>query len=304
MLHNAFILFGEIESIKSFPDRHYSFVEFRSVDEARRAKEGLQGRLFNDSRISIMYSSSEIARSKDYPGFYPGVKGPRPDPFFTEPPFQPAHVDMLDHNLPMLPNALSRPATSRGILGSNRGMRPPGPQGSFEPLLSAPDFNDSTVPHKFPDAIPGNTMGGPNWKRSAPIPGMLLSPSQGAKGPIRPVSGTWDVFDANQFQRESKRSRIDNVPVYDTPFPSNKMDDRDWGLDRMYGLGPEVDGGASGPVQEKKHFSPAEVRMINRGTGQGHLDHDYMWRGVIAKGGTSVCNARCVAVGRGIESEM
>ena len=50
MLHNAMILFGEIERIKSFPSRHYSFVEFRSVDEARRAKEGLQGRLFSDPR--------------------------------------------------------------------------------------------------------------------------------------------------------------------------------------------------------------------------------------------------------------
>lgn len=293
MLHNALILFGEIESINSFPGS--SFVEFRSVDEARRAKEGLQGRLFNDSRISIWYATSEIARSKDYPGFHPGMKGPLPDAFSNEPP--------LDHNRPMVPNALSRPATSRGILGPNRGVRPLGPQGSFEPLLSAPDFNDLTALHNFPDAIPSSMMGGPNWKISPPIPGMLPSPSQVAKPPIRPVSGTWDVFDANQFQRESKRPRIDNLPVYDSPFPSKKMDDRDWGLDRPYGLGPEVGGGGSGPAREKNLYSPASVRMMTRGTGQGNRDHE-IWRGVIAKGGTSVCNARCVAVGKGIESEI
>ncbi|KAA8531428.1 hypothetical protein F0562_006219 [Nyssa sinensis] len=84
MLHNAMILFGEIERIKSFPPRHYSLVEFRSVDEARRAKEGLQGRLFNDPRISIMFSSSDLVHSKDYPGLYPGIKGPRPDMFSNE----------------------------------------------------------------------------------------------------------------------------------------------------------------------------------------------------------------------------
>lgn len=61
MLHNAMILFGEIEMIKSFPSGHYSLVVFRSIDEARRAKDGLQGRLFNDPRIQILYSNSELA---------------------------------------------------------------------------------------------------------------------------------------------------------------------------------------------------------------------------------------------------
>lgn len=65
----------------------------------------------------------------------------------------------------------------------------------------------------------------------------------------------------------------------------------------------EVGGGASGPAREKNLYSPATVRMMTRGTGQGNRDHE-IWRGVIAKGGTSVCNARCVAVGKGIESEM
>jgi RNA recognition motif. (a.k.a. RRM, RBD, or RNP domain) len=69
LLHNAMILFGEIERIKCFPARRYAFVEFRNTDEARRAKEGLQGRLFNDPRIHIVYSNSEsrldFASNKD-----------------------------------------------------------------------------------------------------------------------------------------------------------------------------------------------------------------------------------------------
>ncbi|GMP78667.1 hypothetical protein CsSME_00034515 [Camellia sinensis var. sinensis] len=308
MLHNAMILFGEIESIRSFPLMHYSLVEFRSVDEARRAKEGLQGRLFNDSRISIMYSDSGLAPSQDYPGFHPGIKGPRPDMFFNEPPFRPAHMDMFHHNLPMVANTLSGPAPSSGILGPNMLMRPFGPQGNFEPLLSGPEFNDLTALHKRPDANPNGLMGGPNWRRLSPAPGMLPSPSSGMKRPIRPVSGAWDVFDANQLQRESKRARIDTVfPVYDSSFPSKKMDDQGLGLDRLHGLRPQVDGGASGSevnVQEKNIFSPPEVRIKTVGNDHVHPDHDYIWRGVIAKGGTPVCCARCVPLGRGIESEI
>ena len=306
MLHNAMILFGEIERIRSFPSKHYSFVEFRSVDEARRAKEGLEGRLFNDPRISIMYSSIGPTRSKDYPVFYPGVKGPRPDVLFDEPPFQPAHIDMFNHNRPLVPNALSRPAPSGGVLGPNRLMRPFGPQGSFEPLLSGPEFNDLSALNKRLDANPNSLIGGPNWRRSSPAPGIFPSPSQVAKRPVS--SGAWDVFDANQLQRESKRSRMDTVlPAYDSAFPLKKMDDHGSGLDQLYGLGPQVDGSPSGPFnnfQEKNLYGPAETRMTTRGMGQGYPDHDYIWRGVIAKGGTPVCRARCVPVGEGIEFEM
>ncbi|XP_027773716.1 flowering time control protein FPA-like [Solanum pennellii] len=55
MIHNAMILLGEINRIKTFNDKNFSLVEFRSVEEAQRAREGLQGKLFNDPRITIEY---------------------------------------------------------------------------------------------------------------------------------------------------------------------------------------------------------------------------------------------------------
>ncbi|KAH7444270.1 hypothetical protein KP509_02G071600 [Ceratopteris richardii] len=60
-LRKAFIFFGEVERITTFPDRSYCFVQFRNVDEATRAKEGLQGRLLNDPRILIRFASNEAA---------------------------------------------------------------------------------------------------------------------------------------------------------------------------------------------------------------------------------------------------
>ncbi|KAA8531427.1 hypothetical protein F0562_006220 [Nyssa sinensis] len=207
----------------------------------------------------------------------------------------------------MVPNNFPGPLPPNGILGPNMPVNPFG-QGSFEPLLSGPEFNDLVVLHKLPDTAPNAPLGGPNWRRPSPGPGMLPSPLPGMKTPIRPVSGAWDVFDANQIQRDSKRSRIDApLPVYDSSFPLKKKDDRGLGLEQLYGRPPQVDGGASGPlatVQGKNHLSPEDERFTAGVTVQGHLDHDFIWRGVIAKGGTPVCHARCVAIGKGLESDI
>ncbi|KAM7278130.1 hypothetical protein ACFE04_005264 [Oxalis oulophora] len=230
MLHNAMILFGEIESIKTFPSRHYAFVEFRSIDEARRAKEGLQGRLFNNPRITIMFSSSDLAPGA---GFNPGPKGPRPDMFFSEQSPGPSQIDMFGHGFP-------------GPLPPGNGPRPYMPSNHFGPEL-------------------GDFAAHPSWRRQS-SPGILPSP-QG----MRPNTRTWDSYD----ERNPKRSR---------------MDDRIM-LEQSYG-GPAIDGGVHG----RSPYSPPVGSKVRGG--------DYIWRGIIAKGGTPVCQARCVPIGKGLETEL
>ncbi|TKY48317.1 Flowering time control protein FPA [Spatholobus suberectus] len=297
MLHNAMILFGEIERIKSFPSRHYSFVEFRSIDEARRAKEGLQGRLFNDPRITIMYSSSELAPGKDYPGFYPGSKGPVPDGLVNEHPFRSLQMDVFGHNRPMVPNNFPGQLPPGGITGPNVPMQPFGPQG-LEPLISGPDFNEMGTVHKFQDGSSKSQMG-PSWKRpSSPAPGMLPSPMPGIRPPTKSASGAWDVLDINQFQRDSKRSRIDDG---DAPFPLRNIDDRGLGLEQPFAIDPVIDGGGSGP---KSHRGPVGTRITSGVLGVVQPDIDHIWRGIIAKGGTPVCRARCVPIRKGIGNEI
>lgn len=243
MLHNAMILFGEIDNITSFPSRHYSLVEFRSVEEAQLAKDGLQGRLFNDPRISIMFSNNEHAPNEDISGFHPpGGKGPRPHAIFNEPP--PLAPQMDPYGPPVLvPNSF--------------GIRPFASPDSFDPLLQGPpEFNV-----RGPNTI--NPTGHPNWRRSSPTPGILSSP------------GTWDVFDASQLHREHKRLRTDrHLPLRDM---------KDQGL-----LGP--DPSYLGVSQFKG------TRFPSRGTDMGQPTTDYIWRGIIAKGGTHVCHARCVPI--------
>ena len=288
MLHNAMILFGEIERIKSFPSRNYSFVEFRSVDEARRAKEGLQGRLFNDPRITIMYSSSDMVPGKDYPGLYTGTNGPRADVFLNEHPFRPLQMDVFGHSRPMVPNNFPGQMPPGGIVGPNVQMRPFAPQGSLEPLISGPEFNEMSTLHKFQDGSSKSNMG-PNWKRpSPPAPGMLPpSPSPGIRLPPRSASGAWDVLDINHIPRDSKRLRMDGtLPVDDAPFPLRNIDDRGLGIDQTYGV------------------DPVSTRITAGVHGSAQPDIDHIWRGIIAKGGTPVCHARCVPIGKGIATEL
>lgn len=299
MLHNAMILFGEIERIKSFPSRHYSFVEFRSVDEARRAKEGLQGRLFNDPRISIMFSSSDLAPGKEFTAVYPGGKGPRPDMLFNEHFFRPLQIDSFSSNRSMLSTGFSGPLPPGGILGTNVPMRTYGPQGKFEPLGS--ELNDLSNLSNYQEGNSKNLIG-PNWRRPSPPSGsMLSSPTPNIRTHTRSASSAWDVLDVNQFQRDSKRSRIDGpLSIDDTSYPLRKIDDNVLGLDQSYGLSQVVDGSVSGVfpnVQGRSHLSPVGGRIA-------HSDNDFVWRGLIAKGGTPVCHARCVPIGKGLGVEL
>ncbi|XP_022953558.1 flowering time control protein FPA-like isoform X2 [Cucurbita moschata] len=309
MLHNAMILFGEIDRITSFHSRHFAFVEFRSVDEARRAKEGLQGRLFNDPRITIMFSNSDPAPVKENLGFYPGGKETRPDMFFNEHQIRPPQMDLLGHPHPMVQNKFPGPLPSSGILGQNTAVRPP-PFGPPQGISGPPEFNDLVTSHSFQDANSKNMIGS-NWRRqSPPTPGILSSPATGIRPPppVRSTPSTWDALDVNQFHRDSKRSRIDGpTSLDDAAFPPRKMDNRSMGFDQQYGVRPISDGGSSLPYANAPAKTPA-IPIVARapvsGRGQSHAENDFVWRGIIAKGGTPVCHARCVPIGEGIGSEL
>ncbi|XP_065867870.1 flowering time control protein FPA [Euphorbia lathyris] len=302
MLHNAMILFGEIERIRSFPLRNYSFVEFRSVDEARRAKEGLQGRLFNDPRISIMYSSSELAPPKEFSSFHAGIRGPRPE-ILNEHLFGSSHLEMLDHHRSMGLNTLSGPLPPGSIHRPNLPVRPFVSQCGFDPVLSGSEFNDLAPMRNLRDGNSNIPMGS-NWRRPpSPGAGILPSPASRMK---RPVSTGWDVLDPNQYQREPKRSRIDAVSsIDDDSFPTRKIDDRGLSLDKTFRFAPVTDAGILGPFvnnQRKNSLSPVGGRAT---VGSNNCaGNDDIWRGMIAKGGTPVCHARCVPFDKGTEIEL
>nr|CAB3453948.1 unnamed protein product [Digitaria exilis] len=63
-LKKAMSAFGVVTKIKIFQTRQYAFVEFASVVEAYNAKTNLDAHLFDDPRIQILFSNSELAPNK------------------------------------------------------------------------------------------------------------------------------------------------------------------------------------------------------------------------------------------------
>ncbi|CAM9003386.1 unnamed protein product [Rhodiola kirilowii] len=246
-LHNSMILFGEIEGIRSFPDRNYSFVEFRSVDEAQRAKVGLQGRLLNDPRITIMFSNSAIAPGKSGTGYHPGSKGLGTDTSYGR-----------NHPINL---------RGAGILGNPLGL-----QSGLESAFAGHEVVDSN-PNRWsvsPSALPGS----------------------------RELIRSRGHLDVKQYEREPKRSRPDVLPTYDDHVSSTnslqnlRIARTDEGSSDLYSSVQRSPLGSIAP-----RFS---IRMPD----QEHQDEDHIWCGVIAKGGTPVCQARCVPIQKGTDWEL
>ncbi|XP_071689525.1 flowering time control protein FPA-like [Rutidosis leptorrhynchoides] len=164
MLHNAMILFGEIEKIKCVPSKYCSFVEFRSVEEAQLAKDGLQGRLFNDPRILISFSINEPSLNP----YFTVPTGPMPDASF-----QPVQLDSFGQPL---------------VLNSFHG-------GSFNSILPGQDLG---LGGSYPNLI--TPIGNLN-QMSSPLSQKRLDPTTIQRDPKRlrtnvtsPLNGLNDQF--------------------------------------------------------------------------------------------------------------
>ncbi|CAN4075482.1 unnamed protein product [Withania somnifera] len=63
ILRKAFSPFGQIDKITAFPGRTYAFVRYKNVMAACRAKETLQGKLFDNPRVHICFARAESGTS-------------------------------------------------------------------------------------------------------------------------------------------------------------------------------------------------------------------------------------------------
>ena len=60
---------GLVTDIKAFPERLYAFVEFATIEGASNAKNLLDGHLFNNTRIHVLFSSNELYNLTPLVGF-------------------------------------------------------------------------------------------------------------------------------------------------------------------------------------------------------------------------------------------
>jgi hypothetical protein len=329
-LKRAFLPFGEIERIKTFPGRTYAFVQFKSVEDATRAKDNLEGKLFNDPRVHIRFSKSEI--------------GPVDNPRDT-----PRNMDNL-----LLPS-------SRWV-GDGQGPR--GPLAGGE-QFSSPGRPSNTSSLRAgglrPEYRPESFMAGPTARVSTRNSGRdgrmedidYLRRAPGGESDIQlPFDDGWDLPDEDVVPREAKRLRMfpgvgSEPPGFDTRYEPHQLGGSNgsnhsgsggpagYGNTRLlstgdysHGLGPRPRGGTartegvhppldnlrvsmghgSGPSPGlavpqygKQNGYGGESGAAAAAAGAAVAAEGWQWHGTIAKGGTPVCRARCLPVGKGID---
>lgn len=329
-LRRAFVPYGEVERVKTFPGRTYAFVQFKNVEEATRAKDALEGKLFNDPRVHIRFSNSEIG-PVDNPrtdGTLVSPSGGREAPGFAE-------------------KSLVRIAATERYTATNPPMRPTGLR---------------------PEYYPGGLARGAALARAAAVAGSGLGTGRGVgrglasdtrmslderdyqtggqggrsarPGSRAPYDDGWDLPDEEIISREPKRMRVLHGGGPESAYNSNYDSGRRYAEPDSFGPGSDSGNGYGGnqsrstvagddynqgsgvprPRIGPLHFDPP--RPAPAGQAQLHavtpsgpvkretfapevgvtgINEGWRWHGTIAKGGTPVCRARCLPVGKGID---
>ncbi|KAJ6734223.1 FLOWERING TIME CONTROL PROTEIN FPA [Salix purpurea] len=339
-LMELFAQFGALDSVTTYSARSYAFVYFKHVEDAKQAKDALQGTSLRGNQIKIEFArpakpskylwvggiSSSVSEErleeeflkfgkiedfkflrdrkiayveylkledafeamKNMNGKKIGGDQIRVDFLRSQSTRREQLPDFLDSRedqfsatpygvrRPQLPQSLGgrKDGQPSNILSVDEARRAKeGLQGRLfnDPRITIMFSSSGLAPGKEYSSFYPGVKGGefndlaPSHSTRDTASGILPSPASGIRPSMRSVSSGWDVLDPSQFPREAKRSRIDAAPsVDDDSFPARKMDDR------------------------------LRVILIMISYGGG----------IVAKGGTPVCHARCVPVGKGIESEI
>eukprot|EP00250_Pteridium_aquilinum_P004236 c14462_g1_i1 orf=152-2680(+) len=295
-LRKAFILFGEVERITTFPDRSYCFVQFRNVDEATRAKEGLQGRLLNDPRILIRFSSNEVVPKRTA----------RPEGLYFPLPLQRGSVAHSEMGGSRSFGAFEWPGSTMNTQFPNRYsaaqhninmkgfVRPSG--GSSAGLLAAP-----LVRGGMPDA------------RLVPSDGKeFFADNRLSSGDARgrPILEDPGIADRDYMQREHKRPNLGTSGYSEGYMESGSNFD----ARLMEGHG-KAWMGANDPWQPNVHTGLHMYKGAQAGFEKGNTETPFLagnmareqgttWKGSIAKAGVFVCCVQSFPVGKGIDNSL
>lgn len=245
-LRRAFAPFGEIEKVTAFPGRSYAFVQFRSVEAACRAKEALQGKLFDNPRVSICFAKSEHGSSEygkssmnapfhphSKPKDHPGPGGPVIGDFHQERNFGGSSSDF--HMTP--PHFISNSEMSRDLgafgFGRNSSLRT-GAGGTFEQArLQGPGFERGFSEDIYERHKKGPPVGSGALRHDFPPE----RPPQ--RSPLSEES--WDLPDEAFPLRETKKLKTGPFPDKELPeYPFSDLQEKQHpGLPKFFPNLPE-----------------------------------------------------------------
>ncbi|KAL6592404.1 hypothetical protein ACP70R_049457 [Stipagrostis hirtigluma subsp. patula] len=335
-LWEAFLPFGEILRITTFPGRTYAFVQYTSIAAACRAKEALQGRLFNNPRVSICFSRNEGVAAevgnRSFVAPYSPQLNPSARPVFREQdfeafprarPFDSPPRDFRMSSPHLFPNRLSRDTDDVGFSRDNYFEQEPGMElarvSNIEPFRIRESGPERRMPEEFYEQ-----------RRRSPL---IRSDAPWHKIPERPqrplpLQDSWDVEDnSHPFSKKQRAGQVHDTELPEYPFsefdrgkvctdyprrplhdlPEDDLHTRTYQFPPIHGrhhidpvrnLTPPVD--KYEPWGAENSFA-RHLGEMDRSTPEHHepaLKDEWKWNGTIAKGGTPICRARCFPVGK------
>ncbi|KAI7728396.1 hypothetical protein M8C21_014140 [Ambrosia artemisiifolia] len=322
-LWNAFAPFGEIEKISVFPGRTFAFVRYKHVNSATRAKNNLLGKLFNNPRVHISFAKSDSGPSNSSRNLindplsprgrrhdrYHDIEHTRRSPRYMEP-------EGLDDDMGF----------------DRKRNRPTGRNVPFEP----PRFQDVG-----PDiGLPGNMYGRHSPIRDRVAPGFHDYPSQSFRhqGPLYDDADEWDLPEDALAYHGAKKPKSNLVPpepeLPEYPFfeseqvkhvlPRAPEFSRHDMIDNNLGHfgyhkqipDPPVNipqqpyvargnpGNSSYDTFQTGLVPPAQNPVERKRLTPEPATGEWKWEGIIAKGGASICRARCFPVGKVLDMNL
>uniref|UniRef100_A0A0D9XC83 RRM domain-containing protein n=1 Tax=Leersia perrieri TaxID=77586 RepID=A0A0D9XC83_9ORYZ len=333
-LWEAFSPFGEVVKITTFPGRTYAFVQYTTITAACRAKETLQGNLFNNPRVSICFSRSDGVSAEFGKGSIDAPYSPHlnPRPVFREQDFEafprarPFDSPPRDVYMPSPhfgSKRLSRDPDDVCFSRDNYSRYGPGiepdPRSNFEPFRMrglGSERRMSEDPYE-------QHRRSPSFRGDAPWHNIPFERSQGAI----PLEDSWNTRDDSYpFSKKLRTGEAPDPELPEYPFSEFDRGKVGSGYPRrpFYGM-PEDDTHPGAyqlaPMHGRNHIEPlrnptplVDRQMpwhsqdsfsrqveVERSTPEHHeplLKEEWKWDGTIAKGGTPICRARCFPVGK------
>ncbi|KAG8060923.1 hypothetical protein GUJ93_ZPchr0002g25041 [Zizania palustris] len=333
-LWEAFSPFGEITKITTFPGRTYAFVKYSTIAAACRAKDALQGNLFNNPRVSICFSRSDGVAADTGKGSFVAPYSPYLDsdrPIFREQdfeafprarPFDSPPRDLYMSSPHFGHKRLSRETDDVGFIRDSYSRHGPGiepdPLSNFEPFR----IQRLGPERRMSEDLYEQHRHSPAVRSDVPWHNIPFERSEESL----PYEDSWNTRDNLYPFSKKLRTEVHDSELPEYPFSEFDQGKVGSGYPRrpFYGL-PEDDTHPGtyqlAPMHGRNHIDPlrnptslvdrqipwrsqessARHIELERSTPEYHeplLKEEWKWDGTIAKGGTPICRARCFPVGK------
>ncbi|KAF6142282.1 hypothetical protein GIB67_039989 [Kingdonia uniflora] len=335
-LRTAFSPFGEIEKITAFTGRSYAFVQFRSVMSAIRAKEDLEGNLFDNPRVHICFAKREGGPSEQGKSSA-NISSPRRNFGHRErsTEFRPSRnfgipTGELHRESPRFMSDMGFGESGYDVF-NRKGSPWTGGSGNFEQMRmhsSGPEqglSDDIFERHRSNEVVSHRNEYSPGrFRRRSPFSEDTSDfvdddfPFHEAKKlkigqfPRDKKLPEYSFFDPGPKKMHSSLSKtfvgLSEHETYDKKFgnagslSSNRISDHPMHIGRL----PLENDDSWKPTSRFEagsgslptNSNPLKLQAFTPESYQSSLNGEWKWEGTIAKGGTPVCRARCFPVGK------